>query len=161
MTLASTIIKMEIPSRIEKLTAREYISLRRRYQDVREPFQHAVRQICDDRQLGELRDRKQFQEAVEAAALNFCNETKKLRKQQWASRVTNWSVVGLGALSSFCSLGAGAAVFVGAGISVILHVYQGLRGSPYITEKREAQQLLGDMKGEILRPRLLRRLALR
>ena len=130
-----------------------------------------AKDLADD--LG-LRDDPEFKELIEDAyeelfgeeylydlvAREFSSEMEKLRRKHWANRITSWSLVGLGVLSSFCSLGVGAAVPIGTGISVALHVYQGLRGSDHVTEKRMAQQLLGDLKREIVRPTLLRNIAL-
>lgn len=158
--LASAIIRVEIPEKIETIKAKDYIVLRARYEELREPFQHAVRQLCDDYQLAEIHSKKRFDAAVYEAARDFCAETKRLRRMGWAKHVTGWSVMGLGVLSSFCSLGAGTTVGLGTGISVGLHVYQGLRGTEHITGKRRAQQLLGDLKGELVHPVLLRKLAL-
>ena len=158
--LASAIIRMEIPERIETIKAKDYVVLRARYEELREPFHHAVRQLCDDYQLAEIRNKKQFDAAVYEAARDFCVETERLRRMRWAKRVKGWSVMALGILSSFCSLGAGATVVLTTGMSVGLHVYQGLRDTEHITGKRRAQQLLGDLKGELVHPVLLRKIAL-
>lgn len=160
MNLASAIIRVEIPENIETLRASDYVALRDRYEELREPFQHAIRQLCDDYQLAGIRSKEQFDEAVRSASQGFCAETEQLRSMQWAKRVKKWTVMGLGVLSSFCSLGVGATVALGTGISVALHVYQGLRCTDHITGKRRAQQLLGDLKGELAHPVLLRKITL-
>jgi len=160
MNLASTIIRMEIPENIETLKAKDYVALRERYKELREPFQHTVMQLCDDHKLSEIHNKKQFDTAVHEAAQSFCIEAEKLRKMRWAKRVTGWSVMGLGVLSSFCSLGVGAIVMLGTGISVGLHVYQSLREIDYVTNKKRSQQLLGDLKGEIAHSVLLRKIAI-
>ena len=158
--LASAIIRMEIPENIETLKARDYVALRERYEELREPFQRTVRHLCDDHQLAQIRSRKQFEDAVHQAAQNFCAETEQLRRSSWAKRIGRWTFMGLGVLSSFCSLGAGVVVALGAGISVGLHIYQSLRETEYVTGKRRAQQLIGDLKGELAHPVLLRKITL-
>lgn len=158
MSLASSILKFEIPNNIEKLKPKQYVNLRKRYEDLREPFQHAVRTLCDDYKLAEVTSKKQFKDAVHDAARDFFLETEKLRRSQWAKRTKTWTFVGLGVLSSFCSLGAGMVVLLGAGVSAGLHVYQGFHGSHYTTEKRRAQQLIGGLKSELVHPVLLRRI---
>jgi hypothetical protein len=159
--LASAIIRVEIPEKIETLKASDYVSLRERYEELRELFQHAVRQLCDDYQLAEIRNKKQFDAAVHEATQDFCSVTKRVREMEWAKRVTGWTIMGLGVLSSFCSLGTGMSVVLGTGISVGLHVFKGFHEVTYITEKRRAQQLLGDLKGELGHPVLLRKITLR
>ncbi len=159
MSLASSILRIEIPSKIEKLKPQQYVNLRKRYEDLREPFQHAVRTLCDDYKLAQVTSKKQFEDAVQQATRCFVFETKKLRRSQWAKRTKTWTLVGLGVLSSFCSLGAGMIVLLGAGVSAGLHVYQGFQGSHYTTEKRRAQQLIGDLRSELVHPILLRRIA--
>ena len=57
--------------------------------------------------------------------------------------------------SRFCSVREE----LGVGIVAGLHVYQGFKGSPYITEKRKAQQLIGGLRSELRHPILLRRIA--
>jgi len=159
MFLASSIIRVEIPNNIEILKPKQYVNLRKRYEDLRGPFQHAVRTLCDDYKLGQVTSKKQFEDAVQQATRCFVFETKKLRRSQWAKRTKTWTLVGLGVLSSFCSLGAGMIVLLGAGVSAGLHVYQGFQGSHYTTEKRRAQQLIGDLRSELVHPILLRRIA--
>lgn len=158
--LASAIIRVEIPENIETYRAKDYVALRKRYEELREPFQHTVRQLCDDYQLAEIRSRRQFEAAVHEAVKDFRFETEKLRKMRWAKRVTGWTVMGLGVLSSFCSLGSGAIVNLGIGLSAAIHVYQGLSDIEHVTEKRRAQQLIGDLKGELSHPVLLRKITL-
>lgn len=158
MSLASSILQFEIPDNIERLKPKQYVNLRKRYEDLREPFQHAVRILCDDYKLAQVTSKKQFEEAVHDATRDFCLETKKLRRGQLAKRITRWTVMGLGVLSSFCTLGIGTTVKLGVGISAVLHVHQGFKGSPYITEKRKAQQLIGGLRSELHHPILLRRI---
>jgi hypothetical protein len=158
--LASAIIRLEIPEKIETLKASDYVSLRERYEELRELFQHVVRQLCDDYHLAEIRNKKQFDAAVHEATQDFCAETDRLRRMEWARRVKRWTVMGLGVLSSFCSLDAGVTVVLGVGVSVGLHIYQSLRETDHVTDKRRAQQLIADVKGELAHPLLLRKITL-
>lgn len=158
--LASAIIRAEIPEKIETLKATDYVALRERYREVREPFHHAIMQLCDDYQLAEIHDMNQFEDVVHQAAQDFCYETKRLRRMRWAKGVAKWGSIGLGILSSFCALGSGVTLALGTGISIGLHVYKGLRDSEHITDKRRAQQLLGNLKGELVHPMLLRKITM-
>ena len=159
MSLASSILRFEIPNNIEKLKPKQYVSLRKRYEDLRAPFQHAIRTLCDDYKLAEVTSEKQFKDAVHDAARDFFLETEKLRRRPWAKHVGKWIPLVFGVISSFCGLGKGIEVPLGAGVSALLHVYQGFKGSPYITEKRKAQQLIGGLRSELRHPILLRRIA--
>lgn len=156
--LASTVIRVAIPDKIETMKAKDYVALRNRYEDMREPFQRAIGQLCDDNLLAEIRNKKAFDDTVFEIARDFCAETERLRKTLWGRRVTNWVTVGLGVLSSYCSLAGGTIAALGTGISVVLHVFRGLGRTDCITEKRRAQQLLGELKDELAHPFLLRRL---
>ena len=104
--------------------------------------------------------KKNFDDLVREACQEFDVQTKRLRKQWWAKRVENWTIMGLGLLSSFCPLVGGHIVELGAGISIELHVYRGFRNSEQTTEKRKAQQLLAELKGQLNHPVLLKRIAL-
>ena len=162
MNLASAIIRVQIPDKIETLTPRDYVDLRERYEALREPFHLAVRDIYDDYKLAGINSKKEFDAVVREACRDFCAETERVRRTWWAKRVQNWTIMGLGVLSSFCSLGTGQTVALAAttGISVALHVYQALRTADQSTDKRNAQQLLGELKAELAHPMLFRRITL-
>jgi hypothetical protein len=160
MSLASSILQIEIPPNIEKLTPKAYVDLRKRYEDLREPFQHTVRTLCDDYKLAQVTSKKQFEDVVQEATQDFMHETKKLRRRVLANRIVKLPVIGLGVLSSLCILGTGTTVVLGAGVSAVLRIHNGVRGSSHATEKRRAQQLIGDLKSELVHPVLLRRIVI-
>jgi hypothetical protein len=159
MKLASTIIRMEIPDRLETMKPQAYVNLRKRYEDIRELFQHAVTQLCDDYQLAEIHSKKRFDAVVRTAAARFCYETEQLRQKRWCRGLKNWVPMALGVLASCCPMAGGAAVTLGGGISALLHVYRGFSETDYVTEKRRAQQLLGVMSNEFTHPWVFRRIS--
>lgn len=160
MALASSVISAQIPSGLQNLKAKQYLSIRDRYEDLRRPFHAAIRTLCDDYRLAELTNKSSFDEAVHEATREFSMESDRLRKTAWARGVKTWGTIGLGVLSGACALSSGAVAVAGVGISVALHVYQSLQASPYTTDKRRAQQLLGQLKREVMHPVLLRKIAL-
>lgn len=160
MALASSVITAQIPRGLENLTAKQFVSIRNRYEDLRRPFHAAIRSLCDDYRLAELATKEDFEEAVREATREFSMETDELRKTAWARGVKTWGTIGLGILSGACALSSGAIAVAGVGISVALHVYQSLQASPYTTDRGRAQQLLGQLRGEVMNPVLLRKIAL-
>lgn len=161
MNLAANILKVSIPDEIEKLNPQQYVDIRSRYEELREPFQHMLRTICDDYMLAEISSKGAYEEAVRTATRDFYLQTTRLHSTEWGRRIKKWGVISLGALSSFCTLGAGTTIKIGAGISASLHVYQGLSETTPVTEKRRVQQLIGGLRGEIIHPTLLRRVLIR
>ena len=160
MQLASSILIVEVPEKIETLSAKNYVELRERYGELREPFHRAMLNLCDDHSLAELRTPAQFQEAVREATRDFCVKSEQVRRGMWAKDIKSWSPVALCVLSGICALTGNVAAAIGTGISVMLNVYQGLQPSPYTTNAARSQRLLGELKRELSHPALLRKIVL-
>lgn len=160
MSLATAILRFQIPERIAEMTPKQYVSLRKRYDDLRVPFQHAVRTICDDNLLAGIDSRRQFKEAVHNAAREFSLGVDKVLKSAFAKKLGRWTPMSFGIVSSLCKLGSPVTATVGIGVDCVVKLYNGLAGKAPPTEIQTAQKLMATMRREFVSPKLMRRIML-
>jgi hypothetical protein len=158
MNLATAILRFQIPERIDELSPKQHVSLRKRYDDLRLPFQHAVRTICDDNLLAGIESRRQFEEAVHGAAREFSLGVDRLMNSALGRRVGKWAPIAFGILSSLCKLGTPETVVVGIGVDCAVKLYNGLGGNTAPTEIQSAQRLMATLRRELVSPILMRRI---
>lgn len=157
--LATAIIRVEVPECIGTLTPKQYVVLRNRYEGIREPFQRAMRTICDDTMLASITTRKAFQDTARDATRDFWVEVERIRKRKWADRLGKWGPMSLGVASTLCQLASPVTAAVGAGIDVCLKVREALRpGVAPVTDVKAAQQMMATLRSELIAPSLARRL---
>jgi hypothetical protein len=160
MNLATAILRFQIPMTIEQLSPKQYVSLRQRYDDLREPFQHAVRTICDDNLLAGIESRRQFEDAVHNAAREFSLGVDRLMKSSFAVRFGKWAPMSFGIMSSVCQLTASVTAVIGVGVDCLLKIYAGLAENVPPTEIHSAQRLMATLRRELVSPLLMRRIVL-
>jgi len=158
MSLATAIIRFQIPQTIGQLTPKQYVSLRQRYDDLRMPFQHAVRTICDDNLLAGIENRRQFEQAVHEAAREFSIGVDRLMKSKFAKKLGKWGPLSFGICSSLCKLGSPVTALLGVGVDCSVKLYSGLVQRTPATEIRQAQKLMATLRRELISPILMRRL---
>ncbi len=157
--LASTVIRLEIPTSIQNLTPLEYVELRKRYASLRAPFQRAMRILCDDRMLASITTQQHFKEAVPDAAKDFGLGIERIRKGKWAERLGSWGPLSFGMVSSLCSLASPVTAAVGAGVDICLKIFDAFKpGAAYKSDIETAQKVMADLRTYLLRPSLVRRL---
>jgi hypothetical protein len=160
MNLAAAILRFQIPKNIAELSPEQYVALRERCDDLREPFQHAVRTICDDNLLAGIESRRQFEEAVHSAAREFSLGVERLMKSSFGERVKTWVPISFGIVSSVCQLASPVAAIVGVGVDCLLKIYCGLAENVPPTEIQSAQRLMATLRREMVSPLLMRRIVL-
>lgn len=160
MNLATAILRFQVPECIGELTPEQYVSLRKRYDDLREPFQHAVRTICDDNSLAGIESRRQFEETVHNAAREFSLGVDRLMKSSFAERLGLWAPMSFGIVSSVCQLASPVLTVLGVGVDCLLKIYSGLAEKVPPTEIQSAQRLMGTLRRELVSPLLMRRIVL-
>lgn len=157
--LATAIIRVEVPEKFGDLTPKQYVDLRRRYEHIREPFQRAVRTICDDHLVASVSSKAQFQEAANAAVRDFWVEVEQIRKRKWAERLGKWGPLSVGVASTLCSFGATVTAGIGKGLDVCLKVYEAMKpGTAPVTDIQAAQQMMASLRSEMIAPSLARKL---
>jgi len=157
--LATAIIRVEVPEKIGRLTPRQYVDLRKRYKRIREPFQRAMRAICDDQLLASVSSSREFRDAAHDATRDFWIEVERIRKRKWAERLGNWGPMSLGVASTLCALATPVTAAIGGGIDVLLKVYDALKpGKAPVTDVQAAQQMMASLRSEMIAPTLFRRL---
>ena len=161
MHLASVIMRIQVPARIADLTPKEYVSLRKRYDDLRQPFQRSVRTLCDDYLLAGMDSRRQFDDAVRDAASEFSSGVDRMLKKSWAIRLGKWGPMSLGVVSTLCKFGSPVVTVLGTGVDIGLKIYGALNGPSPPTDIRAAQHLFATLRAEFASPLMMRRLVLR
>jgi hypothetical protein len=143
------------------LSPKQYVSLRKRYDDLRLPFQHAVQTICDDNLLAGIESRRQFEEAVHSAAREFSLGVEKLLKSAFGKKVGQWAPMSFGMVSSLCKLGTPITATLGVGVDCLVKLYNGLAGKAPPTDIQTAQKLMATLRREFVSPILMRRIVWR
>jgi hypothetical protein len=158
MHLASAILRLQIPAEIAQLSPEEYVSLRKRYADLREPFQHAIQTICDDNLLSEIESPPQFEEAVREASREFSRGVDSLLTSSFSNTISRWVPLSFGILSSLCRLAQPVTAIIGVGVDCLLKIYAGLAEKVPPTEIQSAQRLMATLQHELASPILMRRI---
>ena len=157
--LATAIICVEVPKKIGDLTPKQYVELRNRYERMREPFQRAVRTICDDHLMASVSSKAQFRDAAKDAVHDFWFEVERIRKQKWAERLGSWGPMSVGVASTLCAFGSTVTAGIGAGLDVCLKVHEAMKpGTAPATDVQAAQQMMASLRSEIIAPSLARKL---
>lgn len=141
------------------MTPKQYVNLRKRYERIREPFQRAVRTICDDQLLASVSSKAQFREAANEAVRDFWVEVEQIRKRKWAERLGKWGPMSVGVASTLCAFGSTVTAGIGAGLDVCLKVYEAMKpGTAPVTDVQAAQQMMASLRSEMIAPSLARKL---
>ena len=157
-SLATAILRFQIPERIAEMNPEQYVSLRKRYDDLRLPFQHAVRTICDDNLLAGIESRQQFEDAVHSAGREFSLGVDKLLRSPFARKVGQWAPMSFGIASSLCKLSVPAVAILGVGVDCAVKLYNGLSSKGHSTEIHTAQKLMATLRRELISPITMRRI---
>lgn len=159
--LACSVIQSSIPRTINTLSSSDYVELRKRFEQVRIPFQRAVREICDDNMLSRIRDANELKQRIESAVKEFYDSVEALRRQPWVAKYKEWVEFGIGSMSTCLCLhddwwlkGTGAVASVG------LLLYHKVYRKQYESAATEAHRLVAGMREKLLQPKLVRRLAI-
>ena len=158
MNLATMILQLEIPAEIADWTPGQYVSLRKRYDDLRVPFQHALATICDDQFVSQINSQRQFEEAVREAGRDFSQGVDRVRRSSIGKTVKKWALVSIGAFALAYGMEESLRSIIGSGIACGLTIYQGFGDEVPAIETEKAQKLLGELRAELASPILLRRL---
>ena len=125
MSLASTIISTEIPETVGLLTAEQYVELRKRFEDVRIPFQRAVRDLCDDNALSSITDPETLREAIREVAEEYGKAIVQFRSSSFSKNLKAWAPFGIGVLGGALGILDGVTVgAVGLGLTVAVQLYE-------------------------------------
>lgn len=160
MSLASTIISTEIPETVGLLTAEQYVELRKRFEDVRIPFQRAVRDLCDDNALSSITDPKALQEATQDVANEYGRAIGQFRKSSFSESLKAWAPFGLGVLGGALGIMDGVTVgAVGLGLTVAVQLYEKCHDAKPGDHGEQSQRLISGLRRELLNPRYIKKLA--
>lgn len=158
--LATAIISTEVPETVGLLSANEYVELRNRFEEMRVPFQRAVRELCDDHMLGDISDANQLEETIAEIAMEYGRATDRFRNTRFSKQIKTWTSLGLGTLGTVLSLTGNFTLgAIGSGLSVAVQCLD-----KFTVDKPEgnielSQRLICGLRQELLDPELVERLA--
>jgi hypothetical protein len=144
-TLASAILKAEIPADIADLPVDRYLDIRKHYEDKREVFRLAMHEIQTLYFERSFQSVEAFNQEINQAVEKFDKEMQKLREQRFGKQVIRWAPVVLGGIVSLAAaaLPDPTIAIAAAGVSLTLQVLQTSQGEPVRgTNMAQAQALL-------------------
>jgi hypothetical protein len=168
--LASTIIKTEVPHAIGMLSPDDYVELRKRFEEVRQPFQRAVASMSDDNLLSSISDPATLQDAISQITSDYGKEVERLRRTLNWSGVKEWTPFGLTALatlpglytsvSSEGPLSLALAGLAGGVVQIGVTLYQQVVAAKNENDEQKSQRFFAGLRNELIDPNVLRRLTL-
>jgi hypothetical protein len=96
--LISSIIGCEIPERVEYLSPKDYIEIRNRYSDIREPFYLMMDKLRVLHHLDLIGDREVLESKIRDIKSDLNSEVIKMRKSEWGMRIRRWEPIAFGGL---------------------------------------------------------------
>ena len=131
-TLASAILKAEIPADLADLPLNQYLDVRKRYEDKREVFQLAMNELQELYFKESFRAPEEFRTQLEHVVKQFSGEMQKLREQRFGRQVRRWAPIALGGVVSLAAAAITVPVIAvgAAGVSLAVQVLQTSQGEP-------------------------------
>jgi hypothetical protein len=159
-SLASAIISTDIPKTVGLLTAEQYVELRKRFEEVGIPFQRAVRDLCDDHRLYNLRGEAELSEAISDIAEDYRKAVDRFRNSSFASTLMAWTPFSIGTLGGTLGLTGNSALgAIGFGLGVAVQLFEKCRMAKPEDSVGRSQRLISGLRQELLNPRLVNKLA--
>ena len=159
--LASAIITTEIPDAVASLTPKQFVNLRKRFEELRTVFQRAVRDICDDHMLHEISDQSTLDEAVREIVQQYDKQVEMFRKSVFGAKIGSWVPFSVGVLGSSLGLPGNLSLSIaGFGLGVAVQVYEMVTASRDKQPVERSQHLISGLKKELLATGIVERLAL-
>jgi len=151
--LISSIINCAIPEGIEYLSPSDYIEIRNRYSDIREPFYLMMDNFRVLHHLDHTGDREVLESKIRDITSEFNSEIDKLRKSDWAGKI-RWVAMGTRALIGIIiaisgHLDIGIKVIGAVGLSVT-HIYKEIYKESN-SEKDKTLKLFGKLQKDIMK----------
>ena len=150
--LSYSLTNCVIPQNIENLSIEEYVMIREKYENIREPFQEAIVNLNTLYRLENINDFSFLKEKIDEITQDFNSEIEKLKKSGIMSKIKQASSIGIGGLSTVGS--ATGNVEVPLIISVGSLIMQGfnLSRSNFMPQpsKTPVQRMLGNLQKDIL-----------
>jgi hypothetical protein len=144
-TLASAILTTEIPADIADLPLNRYLEIRKRYEDSRELFRLALKELQSLYLEQSFAKPAEFHAELESVVMRFGRGIQTLREQRQRRQVQRWASIALGGIVSLATaaLADPTLAVSGAGVTLTLQVLQTAQGERVRgTNIAEAQALL-------------------
>lgn len=158
--LASSIITTEVPDAIKALKPQQFVDLRKRFEDLRKPFQRAIRDLCDDNMLTSIKDGETLEDKIREIAKDYHQEVEKLRSSNLGTTFASWVPFSVGVLGSVLGIpGSIPLSLTGLGLTLAVQIYEKTRSGRYEDAIERSQRLIAGLRTDLLSPSVIKRLA--
>jgi hypothetical protein len=99
-TLASALLTAEIPEDIQHISAKEYLDIRKHYEESREVFHLGLRDLNDLYLVGSFDDPDGFRRQIEEIVGKLSREVRVLQEQRLRQKVKRWVPIVIGGVAS-------------------------------------------------------------
>ena len=150
--LASSILSTQIPENISELSIQSYFEIRKAFQEKRQSFHLAIKDLNDlyfKRSFAEPQD---FQKLLKEVVVDFDTDIKKIKKSETGKRIRKWGTIILGSVVSISAavMGNPTVSFGAATITAGLQIIQGSQGDSLPGNNiTRAQSVLVNIKKEL------------
>jgi len=160
--LASAIIATEVPRTLTRMSAEDYVELRKRFAALRLPVQRALRLLSEDNALHRIADHDALESRVTEIAADYHNGVKAVRASKRAKNIKEWCTISIGAI--FRAIGMYPSV-VAKGLGnmglVSIQSFQKTAARDDFDEPvAHSQRLVSALRKQLQTPRLMRRLTM-
>lgn len=160
--LASSIITTEVPDAIGTMSPQEFVELRKRFEDLRKPFQRAMRDLCSDHMLYDIKDQESLETKIREIAADYGREVEKIRSSRLGSSIANWVPFGVGVLGSTLGIPGWLPLsLAGAGLGIGVQLYEKTRANRVEDAQERSQRLIAGLRSELLSRNVIQKLAAR
>jgi len=131
-TLASAILTTAIPAGLADLPLDRYLEIRKRYEDKREVFQHAMEEMRKLYLKRNFQTPEEISEQLEHVVVDFSQGMRDLREGRFGSRVRRWALVSLGGIVSVAAAAIANPVVAmeATGVAYVMQTLQTSQGEP-------------------------------
>jgi hypothetical protein len=168
--LAASIIHTAVPRTIGVLAPDEFVEMRKRFEQVRLPFQRAVTSMSDDNLLGSISDPATLQDAISQITKDCRDAVEHIRQSHSWSSVKDWTPFVLTTLATLPGLYSSVAAdgltalplagLAGGFVQIGVTLYQQVAATKHEDDTQKSQRLLAGLRSDLLDYNLLRRLIL-
>lgn len=144
-TLASAILRTEIPADISELPLDRYLDIRNRYAEHRESFRLAMDELQRLYLPDNFQNTDEFQTEIESVVAQFGQRMQELRQGRLEQQVQRWAPVAIGGIVAVVAAVIAAPIVAvsAAGVGIAIQAVQTAQGErPYATHIAQTQALL-------------------
>lgn len=152
--LAASVLNFHIPDSIGELSDRQYVEIRKRYEEIRETFPLYLRDLGDLMRVDDIRNVPELVARIKALLRTLNREMNRIKRSRITDSIKRWVPIGVGAaitLGSAFLPDKPSLKYVTGGATVAVQILtQALSQSPIPGRLQGAQSILLDTRQDII-----------